>query len=165
MVEVDEEQRQAAAIFVHPPERADEMIAEVSAIAQSGQRVVLGHVADALLGLLALRDLILQPVVGRLQFLHMIGQPVLGLFACQLILQPRIGDGKVDWLGDIVVGSELESFHDIFGVDLCGDHDDRQVGRRVAEADRLEHLKAVHSWHHDVEQNRVEALRPDQTQR
>jgi hypothetical protein len=35
----------------------------------------------------------------------------------------------------------------------------------VAEADRVEHLKAVHSRHDDVEQNRVEALRRNQTQR
>ena len=57
------------------------MIAEMSAIAQPGQRVVLGQVTDPLFGLLALRDFFFQPEVCCLQFLHVIGQPALRIFA------------------------------------------------------------------------------------
>ena len=74
-------------------------------------------------------------------------------------------NGKVDRFGNIVVGAELESFHNIFGVDLGGDHDDWQLRRRMAGADVLEDFEAIHAGHYDIKEDRIEVLRRNQPQR
>ena len=94
-------------------------------------------------------------VVGvelRLQLLHLGDRPA------QRQLGADAGEHhrKVERLGDVVVGSQLERLDDVLALALGGHHDDRQFDERIDAAEELEHLQPVHAGHHDVEQDEVE---------
>jgi hypothetical protein len=60
--------------------------------------------------------------------------------------------GHLERLAHVVVGTRLETYHDVDGVGACREHHDRN-GR--AAADGAGHLEAVHPRQHDVEQHQV----------
>jgi len=88
-------------------------------------------------------------------------QPIerlLGLFASKLGLRARERDREIDWLGYVVVSAEFQRLDDVGTTRFRGDHDHRQDIGRMAGPNLPEHLDAVWSRHHDIEQNEIEFL-------
>jgi hypothetical protein len=69
---------------------------------------------------------------------------------------PRLEDGRIDGLGQVVGGTHLDAAHDAVELVDAGDHDDRQVPQRRVVAERREHRIAVHLGHDDVEEDHVD---------
>ena len=63
--------------------------------------------------------------------------------------------GRVEGLGDVVVGARGEPEDLLGGERLGGQHDDRRVGGPGVVAQPLAHLVAVQARHHHVEQDEV----------
>ena len=70
---------------------------------------------------------------------------------------------QVERLDEVVVGARLERLHRGLDHRVAGHHDDFE--RRVVPLHLVEHLKAVHLGHPDVDQRGVEDLMADQVDR
>src|SRR6185503_2657891 len=73
----------------------------------------------------------------------------------ELCLDTRQGHGKIDWLGDVVVRTELHGQRHRLAFVLGAHHDDGQRVGRVLLADDFEHGGPTHAGHVDVEQNEL----------
>ena len=69
---------------------------------------------------------------------------------------PRQQLARVERLGQVVVGAELEPDDLVDVVALGGEHDDRRVGALGQRADAAADLEPVDAGEHDVEQHHVE---------
>ena len=103
-----------------------------------------------------------EPVVGAAhrerEALLALAQRRLGLLPRQLVLDARHREGKVDGLRHVVVGAQSQRLDHVAAVLLCRDHDDGQLDRREAIAERRQDLDAAHARHLDVEQHQRERL-------
>jgi hypothetical protein len=68
-----------------------------------------------------------------------------------------------EWLGDVVVGAELEPEHAIRLLPVCCQHDHRHI--EPAAAQLATDVPARQARQHDVEQHEIGALRRDAPQR
>src|SRR5215470_12493345 len=71
---------------------------------------------------------------------------------------------RVERLGQVVVGAELEADDLVHVLPLGGDHDDRDAGGVRARAQAAAHLEAVHAGEHEIEKDDVRRLRPGEGQ-
>ena len=69
----------------------------------------------------------------------------------RLHAQYQLRHGK--WLGDIVVGAQCQSLHDVLVARFRGQHDDRLLP--VLLADAITDFEPVDPGQHDIEQNQV----------
>ena len=98
---------------------------------------------------------------------HPIGQPGQGVRTSgrDLGANPGKRDGKIDWLGDIVVCSQIQGFDDVLALILCGDHDHRQIRDRPQLSQLPQRLEATHAGHHHVEQDGIDSMFTDHPER
>jgi hypothetical protein len=71
---------------------------------------------------------------------------------------PRLEQGRVDRLGEVVLGAQLDAADHALHLVERGDHDHGQAHEAPLAAQPLEDLIAVQLRHHDVEQHEVEGL-------
>ena len=74
---------------------------------------------------------------------------------------PRQRDRKVDRFRDVVVRTQPEGFDDVGAVGSRGDHDHRNLGRRMRFPNAAQHVETAHAGHFDIEQHEVERFRRD----
>ena len=101
---------------------------------------------------------LLHPCVGSRQ---LVGRALQG----ELRLHARQDDPEVDRLGHVIVRAELERGDDVLALVLGRGHNDRQVRRGVRLPDNPQHLEAVDTGHHDVQQHDVVLSLPDHVER
>ena len=70
-------------------------------------------------------------------------------------MHPREHDGRLDGLGDVVDGAQVQALLLVRDRVHGGHEDHRQVARGGIGTQALEHGIAVHLRHHDVEQHEV----------
>ena len=78
---------------------------------------------------------------------------------------PRPKEDGVEWLREVVLGSELDAPHDAGEVVEGGDHDHRNLAQHRIRLHLLERAHAVELGHHDVEQNDVPRPGPEELER
>jgi hypothetical protein len=64
----------------------------------------------------------------------------------------------IDRLGDVFVTPRFQPTHDIPAIGTRRDQDDGHERQGLIGFETLANLKAVHLWHHDVEQDEVRKL-------
>ena len=102
-------------------------------------------------GALAL-DLLHLPLDPR-QIRHLLIAPALLL---QAGADARLQEHRVERLGQVVVGAELDAAHHAVDVVERRDHDHRNVAQPGIVLEAAQHREAVHLGHHDVEQDQVD---------
>ena len=99
--------------------------------------------------------LTLDDVAGNVNRQVLEGQALIGLrilTAPQARAHPSHEFLGLEGLGNIIVGTSLETRHDIRGIGTGGQHNDRSVRNPT---DRAAHVKAVHTGQHDVQEDQV----------
>ena len=83
-------------------------------------------------------------------------QPLLGGVERERVLDAALNDERVEGTADVVGNAETVAAPDGFAVVVGGDHDDRDLVDPAELVHVLEHGKAVHLRHIDVEQHQVD---------
>ena len=73
--------------------------------------------------------------------------------------------GRVEGLGQVILGPQLDAAYDTVDFVDGGNHDDGDVPQALARLHRGQHLVAVHVRHHDVEQHEIERLELEKLKR
>jgi hypothetical protein len=94
------------------------------------------------------RHLLLQAAVA-------VVQPVAGGFQFEVGLDPCADDRRPDRLGNVIDGAKGETSLLVVTGFACGDEYHRDVGRAWIGLQALDHLIAVESRHHHVEQDQI----------
>ncbi len=71
---------------------------------------------------------------------------------------PRLEQHRIEGLGQVVLGAELDAAEHAVELVEGRDHDHRQVAKRGVGLDLPEHAIAVELRHHDVEQDEIDRL-------
>src|SRR5262249_78412 len=77
----------------------------------------------------------------------------------------RAQDRRIDGLGQIVVGTDLDALRNLVGVRVGADHDDRNISVVRIALGRFENLVSVQVRHHQIEQDETELFLLDQRDR
>ena len=73
----------------------------------------------------------------------------------QQSLHPGHQFPDLEWLGDVIIGSDTEAENDINLLALGGNHDDGDPPRAVILFQVATDLDSIHPWKHDVQQHEV----------
>jgi hypothetical protein len=106
-----------------------------------GDHAELQHTRDV--------ELVLQTIEAGA---HLIAQSLL----FQARADARAQERRVERLGKVILGAELDAAYDAFDLVDRRDHDYRQVPQLGVALEMLEHLITVHLRHHDIEQHQIE---------
>jgi hypothetical protein len=79
----------------------------------------------------------------------------------QVGAHPRQRHRKIDGLGQVVIGPELEPPDHVFALIACGHHDDGKAYGRIRAADLDQRIEPGDVGHLDVEQDQIHCLVPD----
>src|SRR6185295_18033602 len=63
---------------------------------------------------------------------------------------------RLEWLGEIVVGSRLETLHLVVEFAARGEHQNRSLHAMLSKV--AAHIETATRWKHDVEDNKIEGL-------
>ena len=94
-------------------------------------------------------------VVHFRQFLLPLGQILLKALDAEEHPDSCLELGKVDRLGDVVVGARFKACNQALGRVERGLHDDRNKWQVRIGLEPLDHLESVHVGHHHVEQHEI----------
>ena len=103
-----------------------------------------------------LGDAPLQRLVPLRQLAAMARLLVVQALLLQAGADPRLQEHRVERLGQVVLGAELDAAHHAVHLVQRRDHEDRDVAQRGIGLEPLEHGIAVQVRHHDVEQHEVD---------
>ena len=95
--------------------------------------------------------------VGRL----MVAQPL----AAQRRVDAGLEQGRIERLGNVILGAELDRLDDVLQVLGSRDDDDADMAQPRVGAHAAQHLEAVDLRHHDVEQHEIDVLALELVQR
>jgi hypothetical protein len=70
-------------------------------------------------------------------------------------LDPSHEGRLIHRLGEVLVAAGLEARHDVLGIRLGRDEDDRREGQRCVRTEAPANLESVHLRHHDVQEDQV----------
>ena len=68
---------------------------------------------------------------------------------------PRLDDGRADWLGDVIDGAKFESALFVLSGTHCGDENDRDAAAVRICLEATTNFQATQAGHHDVEQDEI----------
>jgi hypothetical protein len=77
----------------------------------------------------------------------------------------RAQDRRIEWLRQIVVGTQFDALRNLVGVRVGADHDDRNISLVRIALGRFENLVSVKVRHHKIEQDEAELFLLDQSDR
>ena len=99
-----------------------------------------------------------RPLLDHLFEARLVGfQGVLRLFHLQQRRRTDAELGRVDRLGDEIVGSGLDRAQSILSAHHRGDHDYGNIAAGRIPADATTNLKTIEARHHDVEEHQIDA--------